>query len=94
MTPSYSQIRLRFLISGLNPSLYYVTATGKDTNGWIGMFGQEYSTRVLSKSNNLTLLPPVELMQNRYNPFDELTLIPIVINDLQFVKSANLKISQ
>ncbi|HRG31919.1 MAG TPA: M28 family peptidase [Saprospiraceae bacterium] len=80
------------LISGLNPSLYYVTATGKDTNGWIGMFGQEYSTRVLSKSNNLTLLPPVELMQNRPNPFDELTLIPIVINDLQFVKSANLEI--
>lgn len=79
-------------INDLNASTYYVTAAGRDSNGWIGMFGQEYNARILSNTNNLSFASPVELLQNRPNPFDELTLIPIIINDPQFVKNAQLEI--
>ena len=56
------------------------------------MLGQEYNATILSNTNNLSYASPVELLQNRPNPFDELTLIPIIINDPQFVKNAQLEI--
>lgn len=78
----------------LIPTQYYVTATGIDSLGWYGMFGQEYNVRIPSNNqeSHKPNYPAIELMQNTPNPFDELTLIPIVANDLTMVKEALLTV--
>lgn len=77
-------------ISNLNPTQYYVSACGIDSLDWYSMFSQEYITRVLNAAEETSKKLAVELIQNKPNPFDELTLIPIIVNDLSFIKQAKL----
>ena len=77
-------------ISGLNPTQYYVSACGVDSLEWYSMFSQEYIARVLNATDDHLNVMPVELIQNKPNPFDELSLIPIIVNDPSFVKTAKL----
>ena len=77
-------------ISGLNPTQYYVSACGVDSIEWYSMFSQEYIARVLNATDDHLNVMPVELIQNKPNPFDELSLIPIIVNDPSFVKTAKL----
>ncbi|HEX5624450.1 MAG TPA: M28 family peptidase [Saprospiraceae bacterium] len=79
-------------LTGLTPTQYYVTACGVDSAGWIGMFGPEYNVRVLSGVVETDIRPAIELLQNQPNPFDEQTLIPIVVNDASQVKEARLEV--
>lgn len=79
-------------IEGLLPTQYYVTACGADADGWINMFGLEYNVRILSATNELQKAEAIELLQNRPNPFDEQTLIPIVVNDISKIRQAELQI--
>ncbi len=79
-------------ITGLSPTQYYITAAGVERWGWISMFGQEYNIRVPTQTQNEDFLAPVELVQNNPNPFDELTMIPIVVHDLAYVADAMLRI--
>lgn len=80
----------QILVDGLSPTLYYVTACGVNQEQWISMFGLEYSARVLNSIKQVEPTKPIELLQNRPNPFDELTLIPIIVNDLSFIKEASM----
>ncbi|MBK6860918.1 MAG: M28 family peptidase [Saprospiraceae bacterium] len=77
-------------ISNLNPTQYYVSACGVDSLDWYSMFSQEYITRVLSATDEILKKRPVELVQNKPNPFDELTLIPIIVNEVNYIKDAKL----
>lgn len=80
-------------IEGLNPTLYYVTAAGIDNDGWYSMFGSEYPARVTTGTENENLKKGIELLQNKPNPFDEYTLIPILVHDLSEVSSSSLEIT-
>ncbi len=79
-------------ITGLPPTQYYITAAGVDKLGWFSMFGQEYNIRVPSSTFDKEKTAPLELLQNSPNPFDELTLIPIMVNDPAFIREAVLKV--
>lgn len=79
-------------ITGLMATQYYVTACGIDASGWISMFGQEYNVRILTSVNESTKPDAIELLQNRPNPFDEQTLIPIIVNNIAHIKHAELLI--
>ncbi len=79
-------------VEGLSATQYYVTACGIDATGWISMFGTEYNVRVLTSSQDVIQSEPVELLQNQPNPFDELTLIPIIVNDLSQINHAEIQI--
>jgi hypothetical protein len=81
-------------ITGLTPTQYYITACGVDATGWISMFGTEYNIRILTSiSDGEPVEPePVELLQNEPNPFDDQTLIPIIVNDLTNIREASLHI--
>lgn len=83
----------QILVEGLSPTLYYVTACGVNQEQWISMFGLEYSARVLNSIKQVEPTKPIELLQNRPNPFDELTLIPIIVNDLSYIKEANMVVT-
>ncbi len=77
-------------INGLLPTQYMITACGVDSSSWISMFGQEYTVRVLTSTHNIAQEEKIELMQNYPNPFDDLTLIPIIVHDMSKVRSAVL----
>lgn len=80
-------------IKGLIPTQYYMTAAGIDEFNWISMFGQEYNIRIPSGTNHLaTSVSAVELMQNQPNPFDELTMIPIIVNKISGIRDSYLTI--
>jgi hypothetical protein len=79
-------------VTGLLPTQYYITACGIDAMGWISMFGPDYNVRVLTSSKELIKQEPVELLQNQPNPFDEQTLIPIIVNDLSQINHAEIQI--
>ncbi len=79
-------------VTGLLPTQYYVTACGIDTLGWISMFGPDYNVRVLTSSHEILRSEAVELLQNQPNPFDEQTLIPILVNDLSQINHAEIQI--
>lgn len=80
-------------IFGLNSGLYYISVCGIDKNGWYSMIGTEYSARVSTHTSNTSKGDPIEVLQNRPNPFDEYSLIPIIVNDVSAVKSARLEIT-
>ncbi|MBK9107874.1 MAG: M28 family peptidase [Saprospiraceae bacterium] len=81
-------------MKGLTPTQYYITAAGIDEFNWISMFGQEYNIRVPSRTKDLEESKPVvELLQNQPNPFDELTMIPIMVNQISAIKEALLTIN-
>ncbi|MBK8955500.1 MAG: M28 family peptidase [Saprospiraceae bacterium] len=80
-------------ITGLIPTQYYVAAAGIDDQNWLSMFGQEYNIRIPNNtSGSEEKNEAVELWQNKPNPFDELTMIPIQVNNLAVIKSAYLSI--
>ncbi|MBK8484327.1 MAG: M28 family peptidase [Saprospiraceae bacterium] len=81
------------LIEELIPTQYYITACGIDSLGWISMFGQEYNVRVFSLVEDTKRKAFVELLQNKPNPFDEQTLIPIFVNDISNIKTAELMVT-
>lgn len=84
----------QLVVQGLLPSQYYVSAAPVDENEWIGMFSQEYNIRIPSATGNeISDKEFVELLQNKPNPFDELTVIPIIVHNISQVKSAQLSIT-
>jgi len=76
---------------GLTPTQYYVSATGVDSADWIGMIGTEYNVRVpTTTQEKVKEAPAIELLQNKPNPFDELTMIPIFVHDVNGIINAQL----
>src|SRR5690606_31250139 len=71
-------------------NLYYISVASVNFAGIESLFGDEKVEIVLSeeeiKSNK------IQLFQNKPNPFDEITYIPILVNDHQ-VKKGELKIT-
>lgn len=84
----------QLVVQGLPPSQYYVSAAPVDHRDWIGMFSQEYNIRIPSATGDgVSDTVFVELLQNKPNPFDELTVIPIVVNNISKIKSAQLAVT-
>jgi hypothetical protein len=79
-------------VTGLLPSQYHITACGIDAQSWISMFGQEYTVRILTSTGELEKSEKIELLQNYPNPFDELTLIPIIVHDISHINHAELQV--
>ncbi|MBK9270991.1 MAG: M28 family peptidase [Saprospiraceae bacterium] len=79
-------------VEGLAPSLYYVTAAGIDEQEWYSMFGNEYQARVTTSTEDNVSQHFIELLQNKPNPFDEFTLIPIIVHQAAKIQAAILEI--
>ncbi|MEP7196584.1 MAG: M28 family peptidase [Saprospiraceae bacterium] len=78
-------------IGGLASSQYYLSACTMDSAYWLSMIGQETLLRVVNHTSDLNVKDQsVEMFQNKPNPFDEYTIIPIQIRDLSKVKKAEL----
>ncbi|MEO6191029.1 MAG: M28 family peptidase [Saprospiraceae bacterium] len=78
-------------INNLSSTQYYISACSVDSNYWLSMIGAESLFRITNsvkdeiKSNEF-----IELIQNRPNPFDDFTLIPIVVHDISKVTKAEM----
>ncbi|MDQ3190862.1 MAG: M28 family peptidase [Bacteroidota bacterium] len=72
---------------------YYVSVASVDEHGIESLFSKEERKLVYLglKENNKTL-KAVELLQNKPNPFDESTIISILVNDPVKVKNAFIQI--
>lgn len=80
-----------FQITGLLPGLYYISATAVDSNRWMSMIGQEVQLRITDQVENINSAKQViELFQNIPNPFDEQTLIPVMVYDQSKIVEAKL----
>ncbi len=81
-------------VVGLPTFQYYVSVFSVDKFGWMSMS----STEVLVKiTNSVTEVKKeqsfLQLWQNQPNPFDDQTMIPILVNDISKINSAQLLIS-
>ena len=74
-------------------NIYYVSVASVDANGIESLFSREYSI-----ANNTGIKEGqsknsgIELLQNKPNPFDESTIISVLVNDRQAYKKAYLSI--
>ena len=80
-------------INNLSSTQYYISACSVDSNYWLSMIGAESLFRITNNVKDINRTnESVELLQNKPNPFDEFTLIPIIVHDLSVVSSAILSI--
>jgi len=68
-------------IRGLSSDIYQFSAASVDENGIESLFTRERQTLFTTNTDDLkTIQPTVELLQNNPNPFDEATVIGIIVN--------------
>lgn len=81
-------------VRGLPGFQYYVSALAVGDNQWMSMISNEVLVRIVNSVKEL-IKPDraVELLQNKPNPFDEFTIIPVVVNDMSKIQSAELRIT-
>lgn len=61
---------------------YFVSAAYENGDGIEGLFSQEVYLKVVGIDEPVTKPKPIELLQNRPNPFDETTSIVFMVNEM------------
>ncbi|NOT37155.1 MAG: M28 family peptidase [Saprospiraceae bacterium] len=80
-------------VTGFSTFQYYVSVLAEGEYGWMSMISNDVLVRVTNKTTNpIKNLDVVELIQNRPNPFDDFTMIPILVNDISKINTAYLNI--
>ncbi|HMW39578.1 MAG: M28 family peptidase [Saprospiraceae bacterium] len=81
-------------LGGLSGFQYYVSALAVGDDQWMSMISNEVLVRIVNAVKDLNSPDrAVELIQNKPNPFDEYTIIPVIVNDRSKIRSAALIIT-
>ncbi len=72
--------------------IYYASVAVRHPSGWISMFGNERQVRALTENEDHSLTGSIVLFQNRPNPFDEVSYIPVFLGEGVQVRNAFIAI--
>ncbi|NUO01904.1 MAG: M28 family peptidase [Saprospiraceae bacterium] len=83
------------LVFSIPSGIFYVSVASVDANGIESLFSKEVLPGVVSATNEpeAVILPAVELLQNRPNPFDEATVISFLVNREITYREAVIQVS-
>lgn len=74
-------------------NVYYVSIASVDENGLESLFSKEVviqNSQISVPELDQEKIEPIELLQNRPNPFDEATIIGVIVNQVIPYKEANI----
>jgi hypothetical protein len=74
-------------------NVYYVSIASVDDNGLESLFSKEVviqNSQISVPELDQEKIEPIELLQNRPNPFDEATIIGVIVNQVIPYKEANI----